>query len=206
MAVRLPLWIIWKFDLRRIESLKRSYSAAFFLLIAALLSGFAQTSRLYEDPSALMDRRVDDLLSRMMLEETYAPFMTVRFQADNDLDQRIVKATRQFDPSVDFQTAFQAKLHGRADPLVLQIAASENRILVSRDRRSMPGHAPLLFPFRKSASSGPAPSVSEPLCSRPQLSLVSTWRLHYFTRHATSSSESTASPRGASHEHVRRRI
>ena len=66
--------------------------------------------------------------------------MTVRFQADNDLDQRIVKATCQFDPSVDFQTAFQAKLHGIADPLVLEIAASENRILVSRDRRTMPGH------------------------------------------------------------------
>jgi len=31
--------------------------------------------------------------------------MKPRFQADNDLDQRIVVATKRLDPGVDFQTA-----------------------------------------------------------------------------------------------------
>jgi hypothetical protein len=31
-------------------------------------------------------------------------------------------------------------LHGRADPEVLALAAQEGRILVTHDRRTMPGH------------------------------------------------------------------
>lgn len=42
--------------------------------------------------------------------------MTLRFQADNDLDQRIVLATRRLEPTIDFQTAPALGLHGRADP------------------------------------------------------------------------------------------
>jgi hypothetical protein len=38
--------------------------------------------------------------------------MKIRFQADNDLDQRIVVATRRLDPTIDFQKADALKLHG----------------------------------------------------------------------------------------------
>jgi len=31
--------------------------------------------------------------------------MRLRFQADNDLDQHIVTATKRLDPLIDFQTA-----------------------------------------------------------------------------------------------------
>ena len=66
--------------------------------------------------------------------------MMLRFQADNDLDQRIVLATRRLDLAIDFQTAPELGLHGRADPEVLALAAQQGRLLVSHDRRTMPGH------------------------------------------------------------------
>lgn len=66
--------------------------------------------------------------------------MKMRFQADNDLDQRIVSATRRLDPLIDFQTATALGLHGVDDAEVLGLAAREGRVLVSHDRRTMPGH------------------------------------------------------------------
>ncbi len=45
--------------------------------------------------------------------------MKLRFQADNDLDQRIVVATKRLDPGVDFQTAPALGLHDVDDPEVL---------------------------------------------------------------------------------------
>ena len=65
--------------------------------------------------------------------------MKLRFQADNDLDQRIVVATRRLDPTIDFQTAHALKLHGVPDTLVLKRTADEGRVLVSHDRRTLPG-------------------------------------------------------------------
>jgi hypothetical protein len=64
--------------------------------------------------------------------------MKIRFQADNDLDQRIVIATRRLDPTIDFQTAHALRLHGVPDTLVLRRAAGSSRILVSHDRRTLP--------------------------------------------------------------------
>ena len=64
--------------------------------------------------------------------------MKIRFQADNDLDQRIVVATRRLDPTISFQTAHALKLHGVPDNLVLKRAADAGRTLVSHDRRTLP--------------------------------------------------------------------
>lgn len=66
--------------------------------------------------------------------------MKLRFQADNDLDQRIVVATRRLDPLIDFQTAPALGLHEVDDPVVLALTAREGRVLVSHDRRTMPAH------------------------------------------------------------------
>lgn len=66
--------------------------------------------------------------------------MKVRFQADNDLDQRIVTATLRLDPTIDFRTAPAAGLHGVPDEQVLAYAAREGRVLVSHDRKTMPEH------------------------------------------------------------------
>jgi hypothetical protein len=66
--------------------------------------------------------------------------MKIRFQADADLSENIVWAVRRAEPTIDFQTANHANLHGLGDDVVLALAASENRILISHDRRTMPYH------------------------------------------------------------------
>lgn len=66
--------------------------------------------------------------------------MKVRFQADADLNEEIVAGVMRREPAIDFQTADEAGLRGLSDPDVLARAASENRILVTHDRRTMPGH------------------------------------------------------------------
>jgi len=66
--------------------------------------------------------------------------MTVRFQADADLNAEIVAGVRRREPSIDFQTADEANLRRLRDPEVVALAAQENRILVTHDRRTMPRH------------------------------------------------------------------
>lgn len=66
--------------------------------------------------------------------------MRIRFQADADLNQIIVKATLRLEPSIDFQTAQAAGLAGLSDAEVLKLAADQGRILVSHDRKTMPAH------------------------------------------------------------------
>lgn len=66
--------------------------------------------------------------------------MQVRFQADYDFNQKIVRAVLYLHPTVDFQTGHQAGLEGLPDEQVLEIAAREGRILVSHDLSSMPTH------------------------------------------------------------------
>ena len=66
--------------------------------------------------------------------------MRPRLQADNDLDQRIVVATRRLASAIDFQTAQALGLHGVPDEQVLALAAQEGRILVTHDRKTIPEH------------------------------------------------------------------
>ena len=79
--------------------------------------------------------------------------MSIRFQADNDLDQRIVVATKRLDPTIDFQTAHALMLHGVPDTLVLKRATEAARILVSHDRRTLPGF------FREFISTNASPGL-----------------------------------------------
>ena len=64
--------------------------------------------------------------------------MNVHYQADADLNQVIVTGVLRREPAIDFQTAFAAGLEGVKDPEVLAIAAQQERILVSHDRKTMP--------------------------------------------------------------------
>lgn len=66
--------------------------------------------------------------------------MRARFQADADLDGRVIRGLRRAAPGVDIRTANDAGLAGLEDSEVLQIAADAGRILVSQDRRTMPMH------------------------------------------------------------------
>ena len=64
--------------------------------------------------------------------------MSLRFQADNDLKRIIVDATLRREPRIDFQTAQAARLDDLDDEAVLRLAASQSRVLVSHDKRTMP--------------------------------------------------------------------
>ena len=66
--------------------------------------------------------------------------MKVRFQADADLNQNIVRAVRRRAPLIHFHTAHEAGLRGLDDYTVLTQAAREGCILVSHDRRTMPSY------------------------------------------------------------------
>lgn len=64
--------------------------------------------------------------------------MKIRFQADANLNQNIVRGVLSRIPEIDFQTAHAANLHGIPDSEVLARAAYEGRILVTQDQRTMP--------------------------------------------------------------------
>jgi hypothetical protein len=66
--------------------------------------------------------------------------MRVRFQADADLNEIVVKATLRREPGIDFQTAPAAGLAGLSDKEVLALASRSGRVLVMHDRKTMPKH------------------------------------------------------------------
>jgi hypothetical protein len=67
--------------------------------------------------------------------------MKIRFQADNDLHEDILRSAKRLQPAIDFQRAPELHLHtGIDDPEALRLCAEQNRILVTHDRQTMPGH------------------------------------------------------------------
>ena len=83
--------------------------------------------------------------------------MKVRFQADADFNQIMVKAILRREPSIDFQTAHAAKLTGVRDEAVLAVAAKDGRLLVTHDRKTMPRHFATFI--GSATSAGKPPSV-----------------------------------------------
>jgi hypothetical protein len=79
--------------------------------------------------------------------------MRVRFQADADLDGRIIRGLRRVAPEIDIRSSGDASLAGLGDLEVLRIAADSGRILVSQDRRTMPAY------FARFTSDGQSPGV-----------------------------------------------
>ena len=74
--------------------------------------------------------------------------MSIRFQADNDLNFAIVKAVRRMQPAIDIASAHDCELDGRPDAEVLDRAATTGRVLISHDLQTMPDH------FRSRSVSG----------------------------------------------------
>jgi hypothetical protein len=66
--------------------------------------------------------------------------MKPRFLADADFNQKIVLGLRRKELAVDFQSAHAGGVIGLEDPDVIQLAASQGRILVSHDRRTTTSH------------------------------------------------------------------
>jgi hypothetical protein len=72
----------------------------------------------------------------------------IRFQADADIHHGIVVAVRRREPAIDFASAVDRELIGVPDPDVLEIAAGQDRILITHDRRTM------LYHFRNRLEDG----------------------------------------------------
>jgi hypothetical protein len=66
--------------------------------------------------------------------------MRPRFQADADLNHKIVLGLRRRERLVDFRSALEGGVLGLPDPDVLRVSAETGRILVSHDRKTMPVH------------------------------------------------------------------
>jgi hypothetical protein len=66
--------------------------------------------------------------------------VSIRFLADADLNQAIVTGALERESALDFLTATEAGLQGKEDPEVLELAASQGRILVLHDTSTMPVH------------------------------------------------------------------
>jgi len=79
--------------------------------------------------------------------------MRPRFQADADLNYKIVLGLRRKEPAVEFIGPLDADLISLPDPDVLKVAAAAGRILVSHDRRTMPAH------FARFLRSQPSPGL-----------------------------------------------
>jgi hypothetical protein len=58
---------------------------------------------------------------------------TLRFQADADLRFAIVKAVRERESGIDFASAAEARLDAIGDPDVLELAARQDRILITHE-------------------------------------------------------------------------
>ena len=63
--------------------------------------------------------------------------MTIRFLADEDLDADIIQGLRSAEPVIDILDVKTAGLRGMEDPALLELAAQQDRILISHDRRTM---------------------------------------------------------------------
>jgi len=65
----------------------------------------------------------------------------------------VIRGLKRVAPEIEIRTAAEAELAGLDDLDVLRIGAATDRILISQDRRTMPGN------FHRFAASGTSPGV-----------------------------------------------
>jgi len=65
--------------------------------------------------------------------------VTVRFLADEDLHAGIIDGLRSRERAIDILDAKTAGLRGRTDPALLDLAAQQDRIVITHDRSTIPG-------------------------------------------------------------------
>jgi Domain of unknown function (DUF5615) len=66
--------------------------------------------------------------------------VTVRFLVDEDVNAAIIHGLRAREPAIDILDMKTAGLRGSSDPVLLELAAREDRVLVTSDRNSMTSH------------------------------------------------------------------
>jgi hypothetical protein len=65
----------------------------------------------------------------------------LRFLVDEDFDHTILRGVSRRAPSVDLVTVQEAGLSGKHDTVVLELAANENRIVLTHDVSTMETYA-----------------------------------------------------------------
>lgn len=78
----------------------------------------------------------------------------LRFAADECLNLNIVAELRRRNPEIDIVTVQERNLRGQPDSVILEWAASEGRILVTRDANSLCGLA-----YQRIRNGEPTPGV-----------------------------------------------
>jgi len=63
--------------------------------------------------------------------------VTIRFLADEDLHTGIIDGLRSREPGIDIIDAKTVGLRGRKDPVLLELAAQQDRIVITHDRNTM---------------------------------------------------------------------
>jgi hypothetical protein len=66
--------------------------------------------------------------------------VTVRYLADEDLKAAIIQGLRSREPAIDILDVKTTGLRGTKDPALLEIAARQDRILITYDRHTMTRH------------------------------------------------------------------
>ncbi len=74
--------------------------------------------------------------------------------ADEDFNNHIVRGILRKNPNVDIVRVQDAGLSGTADPMVLEWAAAEGRVLLTHDVNTMPLHA-----YQRAATGDPMPGL-----------------------------------------------
>lgn len=65
----------------------------------------------------------------------------ILFASDENFDGKIIRGLRRIEPTVDIVRVQDTALYQKQDPLVLEWAATEGRILLTHDVRTMPKYA-----------------------------------------------------------------
>jgi hypothetical protein len=102
--------------------------------------------------------------------------VTVRFLADEDIDVDIIQGLRSREPAIDILDVKSAGLRRTKDPALLEIAAEQDRILITYDRNTMPRH------FRERMAAGkPSPGVFIVPQEEPAIGGIIEWLLLVWT-------------------------
>jgi len=66
--------------------------------------------------------------------------VSVRFLADENIHADIIEGLRSREPAIDIPDVKTAALRATKDPMLLEIAAEQDRILITYDRKTMTRH------------------------------------------------------------------
>jgi hypothetical protein len=80
----------------------------------------------------------------------------MRFLADENFDNDILAALRQRVPDLDIIRAQDTEIYGKTDRELLAFAARERRVLLTRDKRTIPRYA-----YERVQAGQPMPGVVE---------------------------------------------